>query len=444
MQTTLDSLNTSDLQPATRKPRVLADGRNDDGFRRSLEEQRALQKKAHASAAEAGQDRPPHHGEATSTAAPAPADTNSEPPASANDSDTAPSEAVAAAAENAQQTSPEALAYSAVAPGENLQADAQMENSDAVTDADSAPEVDSAVAQGLVSSGQPQSTSQSTLQTATQPASQPVAPASVAPEDNDLSIALGPLRPSAESTPQPRNHLINAPLTDDIEAPATTKSDPVVASALDRLGSTKPEQGSLASGLSGQFQEVLKPLLKDGGLSLSGEQATQVQAPLATSHPATASALSMADVEQGRAAIPVTVRFGNSAWAGQVAERTAMMVAHKLNTAELQLDPPELGPLQVKVTIHHDQASVSFVSANPQVREALDQSANRLRELLGQQGVNLADVNVSDQSSQQHSGGEQPRSGRVAAGEGSIADPEPGEPAAPVNLWVSSGVDYYA
>ncbi|WP_245792289.1 flagellar hook-length control protein FliK [Teredinibacter waterburyi] len=103
-----------------------------------------------------------------------------------------------------------------------------------------------------------------------------------------------------------------------------------------------------------------------------------------------------------RMQMPVTIRFGQPEWAGMVAERSAMMAAQKITSAELRLDPPELGPLQVRVTVNaHDQASVNFVSANPNVREALDQTASRLRELLEQQGVDLTDVNVSDQSSQQ-------------------------------------------
>lgn len=104
----------------------------------------------------------------------------------------------------------------------------------------------------------------------------------------------------------------------------------------------------------------------------------------------------------GKLSMPVNISFGRPEWAGMVAERTAMMASQSIKFAELQLDPPELGPLQVRVTVNQDQqASVTFVSANPHVREALDQTLTRLKDMLGEQGVNLTDVDVSDQSAQQ-------------------------------------------
>ena len=99
--------------------------------------------------------------------------------------------------------------------------------------------------------------------------------------------------------------------------------------------------------------------------------------------------------------MPIHVRFGQAEWAGMVAERTAMMAAQRISSAELQLDPPELGQLQVRVSVHNEQASVVFHAPNNQVRDALDQNLSRLRELFEQQGIDLVDVDVSDQSAQE-------------------------------------------
>lgn len=96
-------------------------------------------------------------------------------------------------------------------------------------------------------------------------------------------------------------------------------------------------------------------------------------------------------------AMRVQVAFGHAQWSEAVAERAAWLAGQQIHSAELQLDPPELGPLQVRVSVHQDQAVVSFVSANPQVRDALDQSMVRLRELLQEQGMQLVDAGVSDQ-----------------------------------------------
>lgn len=151
----------------------------------------------------------------------------------------------------------------------------------------------------------------------------------------------------------------------------------------------------------------------------------------------------MSSPQVGRMQMPVTIQFGHTEWAGQVAERAAMMAAQKLSTAELQLDPPELGPLQVKVSVsqEHSHASVTFVSANPQVRDALDQTVMRLRDLLEQQGLDLLDVNVSDESPQQFAEQEQQSSSRSNLSRSDVSEEEP---PAITQHWVASGVDFYA
>lgn len=99
--------------------------------------------------------------------------------------------------------------------------------------------------------------------------------------------------------------------------------------------------------------------------------------------------------------LPVTVPVNQPHWGQATGERVLWMISSKLQTAEIQLDPPELGPLQVKVHVNNDQVSLTFVSQHAQVREALDVQALRLREMLEGQGLNLVNVDVSDQSFQQ-------------------------------------------
>lgn len=103
--------------------------------------------------------------------------------------------------------------------------------------------------------------------------------------------------------------------------------------------------------------------------------------------------------------------IGQPQWQAEVAERVALMASKNIKSAEIQLDPPELGPLQVKVSVNQEHASVVFASQHAQVREALDQTAFRLREMLQQEGMTQVDVDVSDQSfaqeqGEQKSGGE--------------------------------------
>jgi len=133
---------------------------------------------------------------------------------------------------------------------------------------------------------------------------------------------------------------------------------------------------------------------------------------------ATASGLSFAqtmaaDSRTANASVPMSI--ANSVmspnWGSDVTDKVLWMAAQGISEAEIQLDPPELGPLQARVTVHQDQAQVVFTSHSAQVRDVLDQTASRLREMFASEGLNLVDVGVSDHQSrdsqqQQKSGGE--------------------------------------
>ena len=93
---------------------------------------------------------------------------------------------------------------------------------------------------------------------------------------------------------------------------------------------------------------------------------------------------------------PVAMQQGG--WSEAVVDRVMWLSSQNLKSAEIQLDPADLGRLEVRVNMSQDQAQVTFASPNAGVREALEGQMHRLRELFAQQGMNLADANVSDQS----------------------------------------------
>lgn len=160
-----------------------------------------------------------------------------------------------------------------------------------------------------------------------------------------------------------------------------------------------------------------------------------------TSQPSLLTPSGIPNVSDVKVQMPISITFGQQGWANMVAERSALMAAQSIKFAELQLDPPELGPLQVKVTVNQDQATVSFVAANPQVKDALDQSVLRLKEMLEEQGLNLVDVDVSDQSSPEESDAEEEN--HLLAGE-EDAEMETEPDAKTVDAVGTYGVDHYA
>ncbi len=90
--------------------------------------------------------------------------------------------------------------------------------------------------------------------------------------------------------------------------------------------------------------------------------------------------------------------IGSQQWRNALSERIMVMTAQGNQVAEIQLDPPELGSLKVRLQVGQDQVSVSFSSPHASVRDAVEQSMPRLREMMEEQGLNLGESSVSDQS----------------------------------------------
>lgn len=88
-------------------------------------------------------------------------------------------------------------------------------------------------------------------------------------------------------------------------------------------------------------------------------------------------------------------------WGEALSQRISLMTARNQSEARVQLDPPELGRLMIQIQVNSDQASVSFTSPHAMVREALEASVPRLQDMLSGQGLDLLDVDISDQSQQQ-------------------------------------------
>ncbi|NCE89776.1 flagellar hook-length control protein FliK [Pseudomonas sp. L13] len=154
---------------------------------------------------------------------------------------------------------------------------------------------------------------------------------------------------------------------------------------------------------------------------------------------------------------PVTnapLAMHQSGWTEEVVNRVMYLSSANLKSAEIQLQPAELGRLDIKVNMTADQqAQVNFMSGHAVVREALESQSGRLREMFAQQGMGQVDVNVSDQSRGQDQQQQQQGQARGVGGSGRRADSgdaggpvDVAEVAAPVSQSVigSSAVDYYA
>ncbi|OOE99107.1 flagellar hook-length control protein FliK [Salinivibrio sp. IB643] len=103
-------------------------------------------------------------------------------------------------------------------------------------------------------------------------------------------------------------------------------------------------------------------------------------------------------------------------------ERINIMLSKNLKQVDIRLDPPELGRMQIKLGMNNDQATVHITVANQQARDAVEQAMPRLRDMLQQQGLQLAQGSVQQQDSgaQQMASGQQNHTGAGASGDPSL------------------------
>ena len=85
-------------------------------------------------------------------------------------------------------------------------------------------------------------------------------------------------------------------------------------------------------------------------------------------------------------------------WTPALGARLMTMVANDVQHARIQLDPPELGSLEIRMQVQNDQASVQVSAQSHQVKDVLDSSAQRLRDALAAEGIELNEFSVSADS----------------------------------------------
>ncbi|MBU0592311.1 MAG: flagellar hook-length control protein FliK [Gammaproteobacteria bacterium] len=111
---------------------------------------------------------------------------------------------------------------------------------------------------------------------------------------------------------------------------------------------------------------------------------------------------------------PATIQapVGSAGWGEALGQKVVWMAGQQTQVAELRLNPPNLGPMEVRISVSNDQISAIFVSHQPAVREAIEAAMPRLREMLAEGGMSLGNATVSSDSlPQQQASGREGQSG---------------------------------
>lgn len=238
-----------------------------------------------------------------------------------------------------------------------------------------------------------------------------------------------------------------APANPTAAAPATTELE----SASDALGAraqpplaAQPEAGELdaisARALAAALpQPSNRPAVAAG--AGPGAEALATPDPLAQALPATqasatgAEPLADAPPVQRHVATPM----GQRGWDQAVSQQVSWLVRDQLQSASLSLNPPHLGPIQITLQLDQQQASVQFVAAAPEVRQALQEALPVLRAMLGEAGISLGQADVGSRQS----GREQAAPQRTARDTQAVED-EPVEALVPPRAQGSGLINLFA
>lgn len=168
---------------------------------------------------------------------------------------------------------------------------------------------------------------------------------------------------------------------------------------------------------------------------------SNIQAPAAIA--ATVAATALVNPAVAVEQTEITAKLGTDRWNAEVGQKVVWMVGAEQQSATLTLNPPDLGPVQVVIQVHNDQADTTFISQNPEVRQALQDGLSVLRDMMASSGVQLGEANIhshEQSQQQQHSKHTQQGQGNSGAMPDVLA-----APAGALQTYVSNGlVDTFA
>ena len=129
----------------------------------------------------------------------------------------------------------------------------------------------------------------------------------------------------------------------------------------------------------------------------TAQAASQPNAAALASLQNTAANMAAAVVQPVQVAINTPVN--QDKWSDEFSQKiTWLASSNKDQTAELHLNPPQLGPLDVVIKVSGDQATALFTSPHAAVRDAIEQAMPKLRDMLADNGIMLGNATVSDQA----------------------------------------------
>lgn len=219
----------------------------------------------------------------------------------------------------------------------------------------------------------------------------PEAPLTAVADKDSNALKLAMATPEKAALPQgqlaavdgQKPAALSVPAGQQKAAPSADKDSPNFANILKTSGSTEA--------LSSLGREVSR------NVNLTEISATAQQSGALASAQAATTANSIRDVAAS-GPLAVHTPLAQTGWGNEFSQKVTWLATQRDQSAELHINPPHLGPLDVVIKVSADQATALFTSPHSAVREAIEQALPRLREMLADNGIMLGNATVSDQA----------------------------------------------
>lgn len=100
--------------------------------------------------------------------------------------------------------------------------------------------------------------------------------------------------------------------------------------------------------------------------------------------------------------VTVSTPLHTEAWPQQFGEKIVWLAKNDQQSAQININPPQLGPVQITLNLSGDQATVAFSSPHAEVRQAIEASMPQLKEMFSAAGISLGNTNVGANLAQQN------------------------------------------
>ena len=145
--------------------------------------------------------------------------------------------------------------------------------------------------------------------------------------------------------------------------------------------------------------------------------------------------------------IEVPEAFGSSGWSNAFSQRVVLAVGRNDQLAEIRVNPPHLGPVEVKLSLSGDDnriATVHFAANHASVREAIESAIPRLREMFNEAGISLGNATVGSESSDRETGDSSNGNAATEQAAGGGADDQAALATSRVSATIAGKVDTFA